>query len=102
MSNEVGSIQQQYVQMNPDSSVNNIHANSDQESFFQTLKTAVHKTDQAQKEASQAVRAFSAGESKNLHDVMIAQEKAGVYLRLMVQMRNKAVDAYKEIMRMRV
>ncbi|MFO7839127.1 MAG: flagellar hook-basal body complex protein FliE [Desulfosalsimonadaceae bacterium] len=42
------------------------------------------------------------GGPANLHDAMIAMEKADISLRLMVQVRNKAVDAYKEIMRMQV
>jgi len=43
-----------------------------------------------------------AGESKNLHETMIAMEKADISFRLMMGVRNKIIEAYQEIMRMQV
>ena len=43
-----------------------------------------------------------AGGEANLHDAMIAMEKADISLRYLIQVRNKAIDAYQEIMRMQV
>ncbi|HEY9855032.1 MAG TPA: flagellar hook-basal body complex protein FliE [Stenomitos sp.] len=45
---------------------------------------------------------LATGGDVELHDVMIASEKAGVALNLTMQVRNKLVDAYQEIMRMSV
>lgn len=70
--------------------------------FEEALKKAVDGVNRAQIESDRAVEALHTGEAKNLHEVMIAMEKADISLRLMVQMRNKAVDAYQEIMRMQV
>ncbi len=45
---------------------------------------------------------LQSGESKNIHEVMISMEKADISMRLTVQMRNKVLEAYQEIMRMQV
>ena len=45
---------------------------------------------------------MSLGEPRDVHEVMIAMEKAGISLRLMVQVRNKILAAYEEIMRLQV
>lgn len=42
------------------------------------------------------------GEAINSHDVMIAGEKADLSLRLTIQIRNKIIDAYSEVMRMQI
>jgi flagellar hook-basal body complex protein FliE len=57
---------------------------------------------QAQVSADRAAEQIAAGETKNLHGAMIKLEEADISLRLMVQVRNKAVEAYQEIMRMQV
>ena len=43
---------------------------------------------------------LAVGKSENLHEAMIGYEKAETALKLLVQVRNKALDAYHEIMRM--
>ena len=53
-------------------------------------------------QADQSILEANTGGPADLHDVMIAMEKADISLRLMVQVRNKAVEAYQEIMRMQV
>jgi flagellar hook-basal body complex protein FliE len=70
--------------------------------FTDMLTDAVAKTNERQVEADRAIEKLSTGEEKNIHNVMIAMEKADISLRLLVQIRNKAVDAYQEIMRMQV
>jgi flagellar hook-basal body complex protein FliE len=70
--------------------------------FADTLSSAVAQVNKAQVNADRAVEQLQTGEAKNLHEVMITMEKADISLRLMVQMRNKVVDAYQEIMRMQV
>jgi flagellar hook-basal body complex protein FliE len=72
------------------------------QSFTKTLQESVQQVDANLKEADHKIQAVNTGQSESLHGVMIAMEKANISLRLMVQMRNKTVDAYKEIMRMQV
>jgi flagellar hook-basal body complex protein FliE len=59
-------------------------------------------TEQNLQVADQTVLKANTGESVDLHEMMIAMEKADISLRLMVQVRNKAIDAYHEIMRMQI
>ncbi len=70
--------------------------------FGQVLKETIAEVNQAQVNADRAAEQIAAGETKNLHGTMIKLEEADISLRLMVQMRNKAVEAYQEIMRMQV
>jgi flagellar hook-basal body complex protein FliE len=62
----------------------------------------LNETAQNLKKADQAILEANTGGPTDLHDVMIAMEKADISMRLAVQVRNKAVDAYQEIMRMQV
>ena len=50
--------------------------------------------------AQQAVDTYAVGASQNLHETMIALEKADISLSLLVNVRNKFLDAYREVMRM--
>ncbi|MBI5327254.1 MAG: flagellar hook-basal body complex protein FliE [Deltaproteobacteria bacterium] len=69
--------------------------------FSAALKEAVEKVDAMQKEADKAVQQFAVGKA-NLHETMIAMEKASLSFQLMLQVRNKIVSAYEEIMRTQV
>jgi flagellar hook-basal body complex protein FliE len=71
-------------------------------SFEQTLKKFIEDVDQAQKFAGESVEKLMTGEIKDIHDVMIAVEKAGTSFELMMEIRNKMIDAYREIMRMQI
>lgn len=71
-------------------------------SFGDILKTLVSETNQQQNNADQAIQQLHTGGEKNLHNAMISMEKADISLRYMIQTRNKAIDAYQEIMRMQV
>ena len=70
--------------------------------FAEALKGSIAEVNQAQVSADRASEQIAAGETKNLHETMIKLEEADISLRLMVQVRNKAVEAYQEIMRMQV
>ncbi|MBC7961209.1 MAG: flagellar hook-basal body complex protein FliE, partial [Vallitaleaceae bacterium] len=58
------------------------------------------ETNHLQKNAEQMSIDFALGKINNVHDVMIAQEKASVALQYTVKMKNAVLDAYNEIMRM--
>lgn len=70
--------------------------------FAEALKGSLAEVNQAQLSADHAAQQIAAGETKNLHEAMIKLEEADISLRLMVQVRNKAVEAYQEVMRMQV
>ncbi len=67
--------------------------------FFGEL---VNKVNDLQQNADKEIQRLSTGESKGLHEVMLAMEKSGVAFQFLTQVRNKALDAYQEIMRMQV
>lgn len=71
-------------------------------SFADTLNDAVESVNHLQKVSDQKMQELSTGKSKNIPEVMIAAEKADIALRLMVQVRNKIIDAYQEVMKMQV
>ncbi len=70
--------------------------------FADMLGDAVSQTNEAQLDADKAAVALQTGKAENLHEVMLSMEEADISMRLLVQMRNKALDAYQEIMRMQV
>jgi flagellar hook-basal body complex protein FliE len=68
--------------------------------FQDTLKTYIHQVDKELKQAGDRQLEFAVGRRHDLHEVMIATEKAGISFRLLVQIRNKLLEAYQEVMRM--
>jgi flagellar hook-basal body complex protein FliE len=66
------------------------------------LGELVNKVNDLQLHADKEIQKLSTGESKGLHEVMLAMEKSGVSFQFLTQVRNKALDAYQEIMRMQV
>ena len=71
-------------------------------SFAEILKNSVNDVNEVQKNADLKVREFISGENTNLHETMISLEKADISFRLMMQVRNKILDAYKEVMNMNI
>lgn len=76
--------------------------NSGEGSFAGLLKEAVAQTQGLQHEADALVEQVARGHSGDLATTMIAVEKAQLSFQLMLQVRNKVVEAYQEIMRMQV
>jgi len=68
--------------------------------FLETLKSFYNHVDKQIKEADQKVAEFAVGKKQDLHEIMIASEKAGISFKLLLQIRNKFLEAYQEIMRM--
>ena len=69
-------------------------------SFGQMLQSALGQVSSLQDHAGQMTTAFAQGKTGDIHSVMIASEQATMALQLTTQIRNKAVDAYQEVMRM--
>lgn len=71
--------------------------------FALALKSAIDQVSQAQQQAQQITQDFAGGQSNvNLQDVMINLQKANLSFQQMVQVRNKLVSAYQDIMNMQV
>jgi flagellar hook-basal body complex protein FliE len=71
-------------------------------SFGETLTQAVRDVNALQGEAGKAVQRMVSGEEADIHNVMVAVEKAKTSFELLMEIRNKTVEAYREIMRMQV
>ncbi|MGB0893669.1 MAG: flagellar hook-basal body complex protein FliE [Parashewanella sp.] len=77
--------------------------NTNGSDFGQMLSTAVNSVNQLQKNSSDLATRLEMGDSTvTLSDTVIAREKSGVAFEATVKVRNKLVDAYKEIMSMSV
>ncbi|MBN2467884.1 MAG: flagellar hook-basal body complex protein FliE, partial [Deltaproteobacteria bacterium] len=70
--------------------------------FGTMLKDVIQEVDQLQKEADESVKKLAMGEGKTIHETMIALEKAGISFQLMIEVRNKIIAAYEEVMRMQI
>ncbi|MCH1623788.1 flagellar hook-basal body complex protein FliE [Fredinandcohnia quinoae] len=78
-------------------SANESHAN-----FGTFLKDALNNVNKAQNNSDIMTQKLINGENVELHQVMIASEKASVSLQATLEIRNKVIEAYQEIMRMQV
>lgn len=71
--------------------------------FAALLQSAVDEVNTAQQDARQLTRQFETGEPEvNLQDVVLSLQKASLSFQTMVQVRNKLVTAYQEVMNMQV
>ncbi len=71
-------------------------------SFGEVLKDAISTADELQKQSNQEIQKLMTGESQDLHSTLVAVQKADLSFQMMMQVRNKIVQAYQEIMRMQV
>lgn len=71
-------------------------------SFSQMLKDSIEKVNQLQLESQNLNNQLAAGNIDNVHQVVIASQKAELALQFTLQIRNKIIDAYNEIMRMSI
>lgn len=83
----------------PDKAAN---SNTAADNFSQVLGQALDNLNQAELAADQAVAKLAAGEDIELHQVMLAMQEADIAFQLALQVRNKLVEAYQEIMRLQV
>ena len=79
-----------------------IENRKDTKSFSDYLLNKLEEVDQLQKDAGNAAKEMFLNDTVDIHNVVISMQKAEVSFRLMMQIRNKVVSAYQEIMRMPV
>lgn len=70
--------------------------------FSSVLEKSLGEVNELQHQADTAVKELVAGRTKNIHETMLAIERADASLKLAMQVRNKILDAYREVMRMQV
>jgi len=68
--------------------------------FADSLKQALNAVDELQHDSEAAQIAYSRNDDVELHDVLIKIEEAEVAFKTMMEIRNKLIDAYREVMRM--
>jgi flagellar hook-basal body complex protein FliE len=71
-------------------------------SFKDTLNSFLKDVNAMQLKADESIEKMVAGEITDVHQVMSAVEEANVSFNMMMEIRNKVMDAYQEIMRMRL
>lgn len=71
-------------------------------SFQETLKSFMNDVNGLQKDADASTQRLLTGDLENIHQMMLAMEEANTSFQLMMEMRNKILEAYREVMRMQV
>jgi flagellar hook-basal body complex protein FliE len=71
-------------------------------SFTDALSKAVGEINAKQVAANQTVSGLLSGQNVSLHQAMISMQEANVSFQLMVEVRNKLLDSYQELMRMQI
>lgn len=82
--------------------IQNKNQNEEVDSFKDVLENNLNKVNQKQIDADIMTNRFIAGDVENVEDVLIASEEARLYLELAVQVRNKLIEAYKEVNNMQI
>jgi flagellar hook-basal body complex protein FliE len=72
------------------------------ESFASVLGRMVGEVNARQGVAADALNALQSGQNVSLHQAVIAMEEASVSFQLMVEVRNKLLESYQELMRMQI
>ena len=67
--------------------------------FADTLKDSLAKVNDLQQEKKAMITSFASGEQQNVHELMISLQKAGLAMNMTTAVRNKALEAYKELAR---
>jgi len=71
-------------------------------SFKEIVKDAISEVNKLQKNADELAVKLATGDVEDVHRAMIAMQKAKLALDLTIQVRNKVIEAYQEVMRMQV
>ena len=71
-------------------------------SFKETLQSFLKDVNEMQAKADQSIQRMAAGEITDVHQVMASVQEANVSFNMMMEIRNKVVDAYNEILRLRL
>jgi len=70
--------------------------------FLDLLKDGISDVNKTMRESDKASMDLATGKSSNIHQTMLAVSKAELGFNMLVQLRNKAIEAYQDVMRMQV
>ena len=70
--------------------------------FLDLLKEGIADVNKGMKESDKSSMDLATGKSSNIHQTMLAVTKAELGFNMLVQLRNKAIEAYQDVMRMQV
>ncbi|NLO19056.1 MAG: flagellar hook-basal body complex protein FliE [Ignavibacteria bacterium] len=101
MINEIGPNKQYLPLQFQRNNLNEIASPKD-ETFADSLKELIQDVNSLQKDSNALTEKMIKGEPVDLHDVMIASEKAKTSFQLLLEIRNKFLDMYQEVHRMQV
>jgi flagellar hook-basal body complex protein FliE len=93
---------QQVFTANNSNATNSTKTYEPQQSFASVLQNSIDQINNSQLEADNMTNKLINGGNVDLSQVMIAQQKANITLSAAVEVRNKVIDAYQEMMRMQV
>jgi len=87
---------------NISSALNDSNSKKDSTSFADLLAKSLNDVNKLQITADNAIDEIATGKMDNIQDAVMAIEKADISMRLLLEVRNKAVQAYNQIMNMQV
>ena len=85
------------IQYNTIDNTNKNLNESDKVNFTDVLNNAVNKVNDSQVKANNDIEALIKGDDITMHEVMLSTQEAQISMQLMLEMRNKLYDAYKEL-----
>ena len=100
MSNPVGSINRLIPGLQPKGIEPTKATGSDKGEFTELFGKMLESVNDLQMDAGKAQELLASGDAEDLHQVMIAGEKAGIAMDLLLEVRNKLVDAYQSLIKM--
>lgn len=80
----------------------NVNKKKDQGEFSHFLKDALGKVNEYEMKSQELKTLAAAGKIDNIHEVMIAGSKSEIAVQFTVEVKNKVLDAYKQVMRLQV
>jgi flagellar hook-basal body complex protein FliE len=96
---KLSQIQTPFIQ---NQSISKLKPENKVEGFSEIFKQTLEEVKSAQNQSDKLTNELVTGEVKDIHEVTIASQKASLSLQLTVQVRNKVVEAYQEVMRMQL
>ena len=76
------------------------HAQLQENTFEDTLRASLGEVNEMQGIKSQMIQSFASGETQNVHELMITLQKAGLAINMTSAVRNKVLEAYRELTRL--
>ena len=98
--NKITGLPRQYQEILKSAKTPGQGENAAETSFKDVISNFIKDVDQMQKNSDQAVKDYASGELTDIHQVMKAAEEANLSFQLMMEVRNRLVESYREIMRM--